>query len=1658
MSTSLEDLLNSDSDDNNEDAGLDLKDLDLEQFLKDDDDEDDPAVLSSAIYEQFSHLMKTNENIQKELATPAYQKSIEKESRGKSIDKNDFPEEEEFPEDSEYLKLPAELLSFEQDENEASRENSPVPINSSELPGLKQAEVREQKALHYIEKSNISALQIRRTGPGSVMTGLEELSLITNQLKKNGSYQQHGPGTATTISICPKFVAIGTAKGFILIFDHHQEIRKVLTHPTPVKTTTGMAIVGLDALSDGSLIVSAHRMGDILFWDCAKGVLLKQIKDPSGAELVSLRFLRNVGLPDNRNTVSLSESDSFHVIGFTSNSVVNRYRLSKSLLSTWHVDIDCLLDESSGPLLCSSILPPFSLMDGSPSSHEMEFSSKYYSDLRKQRGVVQLFAFSFHSQTCVVQSSPEVRFVFKWTKTNSNQFESKDSRELLDWNWMKMPNEANTSTAHLFPPNYQLTAKDDVMLCPVLTRVREDFIELLVIRVKRTTSSSSNSFSAENTPRSTTSGRSSILMFSPFNLTGGGAAEEIPSLSFEFIPWVNKRVPYQADHILAIKWIKTSHLIAFTKTEILLFDSSLNCLEKCLLFAPISNGFIATAESTGNPSNTTEMKPEVSVLNGEGFILTSLALFKTFTRSPFEQANSLISSGRWLEGLSLIVENITKSPALLVTEAEHIRRYIINYTLLAVKRTAESSKGTSVTAAKQSKNHFHLVASVCTEYCVATKQFTLLFQEIMDVFRVEHQHFILLESFEPFLLNGSITALPLLVLFDYLQIAAQEDKLPVIEKCLVAMNPKTLMTQPSSSSSNKPISFEEILYFLYSHQIFSPFLYYYSTAFQNFSGAFQFIFQFVLSEYDRQPREPEQESEEPREEVLYKLLLFALFTFEGKIFPKGTSNSDEKLIDSSDKRSKQGKSENKTQDDESQQVTLARILNGLDVNAVFSLLSFLTNEELSEEMKFPQNIVNRQFSSSFSAANGSFSLESHYLKTIEYPLLTFFFRFDFQSLFSVLLKGLENLISCFSSIGHGGQLHSSSANHLFIATAEEDESKQTSGEQEKEKIFYSKEMISLPMKQKNENKLMALLYKLFLFSEKEQQETASASSSSSSSSLPVSVFFKTFAHLLVSLPNATVSVDLITALVGYFHSQILKTDFSPLKCEEQLKVLLENQMKLLSGNNTKFNVFAEKVQRIVFENEFFACHFFVRRCHPKLFSSSSVSNAANDFTRQIRHYINLYKTRTKDSNSQQQSKLAKFPTSASATFVSNSKEKDTLELSFRFIFDALDYLEKEKDNSVYFPDNSLLLKFKEQVLSLLLELLDLSIEQTIQKIILPFFLFSSVLPVPLAQSSQQSQLQSHLGAPPPSSSSTVAPITPMSLLIEPTRKNSQLQFHFLQELIQQLQSNATATSTYFSIRQYFKNPESLYFLRLHCSYSPETVLLFLKQFVFSGPPPLEQQQQQPEKEKERRDSMILTAIPRDLEESFPLDEMAAVLKEFPATGISDAVAFFEEKFGHFDDALHILLRDFSGRMKTVRKEIDAILRQETASSSVSSASAGSHSLLLTRGSLSQLLLLQKRSSASTTLSGSTTTPQVAVNEILKEMASQLPACRSLRYSMTLLSDLCERQSPNPSGRAALTQTGTTGGEQDNNNNETQRTTAERLWCTSFDHFLKERRK
>lgn len=113
---------------------------------------------------------------------------------------------------------------------------------------LGKAEAAELKLLRGGNREMVSPLQVKRRmrappqspgpgqqslaggmacgsgggGGGGGVVRMENLDAASRQLARNAAYGKHGPGVCTVTSAHSKFIAVGTSRGLILLFDHFQ--------------------------------------------------------------------------------------------------------------------------------------------------------------------------------------------------------------------------------------------------------------------------------------------------------------------------------------------------------------------------------------------------------------------------------------------------------------------------------------------------------------------------------------------------------------------------------------------------------------------------------------------------------------------------------------------------------------------------------------------------------------------------------------------------------------------------------------------------------------------------------------------------------------------------------------------------------------------------------------------------------------------------------------------------------------------------------------------------------------------------------------------------------------------------------------------------------------------------------------------------------------------------------------------------------------------------------------------------------------------------------------------------------------------------------------------------------------------------------------------
>jgi hypothetical protein len=413
----IDDILNA----NDSDEDVDTMSVDLEKLLDDDDDDDDEDGIDLLVSDKFTnetapphidlHLYsdsddedgKSNNQIHEMPPSPSElfaHDSFNPNNTSANVDpelddllRDDLDDIADGVGSSSSPALPSSSLSFSSSSLNYSSTIDGFLTNSrlgnthlSPLHTLELAEKREKRHMYTGDKDTVSALQSKleskTTSTDDIVDGKSQtnsivdnrnsgishfkcvcLEMISTQLHRNSQFKQHGPGTATVVKFTPKFIALGTTRGLVLIFDHNQEMRQVIGSSVPTAGRNIYAITALEVSVSGDTIFCGYENGEIIIWDLTKGSVMKRISDLLTGRIVRLCLVYGIG--EDAASITGISSD-YSIIAVDSKGVVNKIKLSKSMFLSISVDSECLLDGSAGLILDLSPMLPFSTLSSYP--------------------------------------------------------------------------------------------------------------------------------------------------------------------------------------------------------------------------------------------------------------------------------------------------------------------------------------------------------------------------------------------------------------------------------------------------------------------------------------------------------------------------------------------------------------------------------------------------------------------------------------------------------------------------------------------------------------------------------------------------------------------------------------------------------------------------------------------------------------------------------------------------------------------------------------------------------------------------------------------------------------------------------------------------------------------------------------------------------------------------------------------------------------------------------------------------------------------------------------------------------------------------------------------------------------------------------------------
>lgn len=577
-------------------------------------------------------------------------------------------------------------------------------------------------------------------------------------------------------------------------------------------------VTALDVSISGLMLICGHETGEIALWDVLKGSSLKRLQDLHQHCIVRLNFINSIS-----TIPSTADKGDIVAISVDRKGIVHRVRFSKSMWSSFSSDSDCLLDGNAGAILDMNTLPP--LADAT----DAEVTSRM-SHLSQQTQVVAL---NSKTRSYIVQVAPQIRITFRWPAPNI----AKDpvtggtipfASASLDWSWSQQ-NALSSKVISEESGVASATSALNTTYCPVLARAWGETIQILALFSSPKDDNANYDVVCERT---------------------------MPGYNF-----------------LCVKWLTHGSTIALLCfSEVLIVRHRLETLEKVTLAPNLSISLRALFD--GRDFSDQALRSIASVSNQHLYILSPDSLYSFHIQSWVEQVHQLIREGKWLEALAVSLENWTardKSDPNGQTsrDQQQVDRFIKKYVDLAISQPPPAAN--KLLATKSNRNHYHLVAGVCIEYCVTSDRETLLFGDLFQAFVGVGQESVFLESLEPYILCRAVKQLPEHMLAALVDVSIKSQRSFSLERCAVFLN-------------LEGCSIEPLLALFRERGMFSGYLYVQAYAGGNFRSAFLTVFGHLIEAGPTSGADfptPEQAN------IGYKLQLFICYVGESRAFPRG---------------------------------------------------------------------------------------------------------------------------------------------------------------------------------------------------------------------------------------------------------------------------------------------------------------------------------------------------------------------------------------------------------------------------------------------------------------------------------------------------------------------------------------------------------------------------------------------------------------------------------------------------------------------------------------------------------------------------------------------------------------------------------------------------
>ena len=699
-------------------------------------------------------------------------------------------------------------------------------------------------------------------------------------------------GLPTALAFSSKFIAVGTQRGIIKIYDFYEQLKLSLGEDRNILVVTGVAstaektageewaaltgsVTSIDISPNGEYLLAGYGTGKIILWDIIKGSILNSAIDLHTSSISSVRLN---ALPIGGRQI---ESKEIGAVSVDANGIVNKLTFTKGRLwSTYSLETELLLDGTAGQILAMDSLPSFDDEWGK-SSMDMD----YHPSASK----IVLIALSSSRSSFAISVVPKVNVLHRWAGPALDRIdpsiEIQKTEDEDDKSSMASSNYASSyvsgyastyasSYATSYASSYTSYASTYISTSTYHTSERKKETQLKGPELPflpilswgwALVSGGGHAVSPILARAWGCSLQFLRASFPPRDENEEGDDGEIHNPAFGLHDEFDASSP-----VVALNWLGKRSLVYLTMTnEFTLIDTVIMTMQERLDFSGIKLVYAEFALSSSN-SQVSEATARTTFMNSirsndnRLLILCQEGIKQITVMGMREQIKSLEDGGQWLEALALALDHYESSissqedrrrtPSMRntgtmlsssLTEDEiWMAELLMRYLTLAIDNAPESSQlemsyagGKTSSQMNFAQSHFEMLSGVCIEFCVVTRRLDLLFGPIFRCFYEARFINVFLDVMETYVLNDKLSYIAPEAMIMFVAHCRDMKELSMVERCLLHMDCSLM-------------DFDSILTLLKKNSLYTGLLHVYSSGLNDYVSPLEILFEAIFESAD----------------------------------------------------------------------------------------------------------------------------------------------------------------------------------------------------------------------------------------------------------------------------------------------------------------------------------------------------------------------------------------------------------------------------------------------------------------------------------------------------------------------------------------------------------------------------------------------------------------------------------------------------------------------------------------------------------------------------------------------------------------------------------------------------------------------------------------